>query len=255
MIGLAVLALSGGGTTNRSAGGETKPAHRTTHLCRAGEIRLGSSRAAFAAFVSNRVAVYRRPGRAPLATLPRLSESFARTNRSGVPTVVAVLAEVRAKDCQARWYRIELPRRLGTASTEEGYIRADAVGLAKVRKRVVVDLSQRKLTLFEDGASLMSVPVAVGAPSTPTPRGRFIVRERIRITDPGGAYGAAAIALSAYSEKLSYWPEGGPVAIHGTNDPDSIGKAASHGCVRLGAADLKRLFAKVQLGTPVEIVS
>ncbi len=63
------------------------------------------------------------------------------------------------------------------------------------------------------------------------------MRERIRII----AAGAAAIALSAYSEKLSDWPEGVPVAIRGANDPGSIGKVVSHGCVRLGAGDLKRL--------------
>jgi len=252
-IGLAVLALSGG-STDRSAGSGAERALKTTRHCRAGEIRLGSRRASFAAFVRTSAGVYRRPGGALLTTLQRLSKSFAGTNRSGVPTVVAVLTEVRASDCQARWYRIELPGRPGAASAKDGYVRASAVALAKVRTRVVVDLSQRKLTLFEDGVPVLRAPVAVGAPSTPTPRGRFIVRERIRITDSGGAYGAAAIALSAYSEKLSYWPEGGPVAIHGTNDPGSIGKAASHGCVRLGAADLKRLFANVQLGTPVEIV-
>lgn len=252
-IGLTVLALSGG-STDRSAGRKAKQGLEATRHCRAGEIRLGSRRVSFAAFVRASVGVYRHPDGALLTTLPRLRESFVRTNRNGVPTVVAALAEVRASDCQARWYRIELPVRSGVTSAKDGYVRASAVALAKVHTRVIVDLSQRRLTLFEDGVPVLRVPAAVGAPSTPTPPGRFIVRERIRITDSGGAYGAAAIALSAYSEKLSYWPEGGPVAIHGTNDPGSIGRAVSHGCVRLGAADLKRLFAKVGLGTPVEIV-
>ena len=120
--------------------------------------------------------------------------------------------------------------------------------------RVLIDLSRRLLTLYEDGEPVFHAAVSVGAPSTPTPRGRFIVRERIRITDTSGPYGAAAIALSGFSEKLIYWPQGGPIAIHGTNDPGSIGTAASHGCVRLGAGDLKRLFERVQIGTPVEIV-
>ena len=250
---VVVLALSGG-STDRSAGSKAKRGLEATRHCRAGEIRLGSRRVSFAAFVRTSVGVYRHPNGVLLTTLPRLRKSFVRTNRSGVPTVVAALAEVRMSDCQARWYRIELPRRSGVTSTEDGYIRAAAIELAKVRTRVVVDLSQRKLTLFEDGVPVLRAPAAVGASSTPTPRGRFIVRERIRITDSAGAYGAAAIALSAYSKKLSYWPEGGPVAIHGTNDPGSIGKAVSHGCVRLAARDLKRLFARVQLGTPVEIV-
>jgi lipoprotein-anchoring transpeptidase ErfK/SrfK len=129
------------------------------------------------------------------------------------------------------------------------------VAVAKLRTRIVIDLSRRRLTLFGDGRSVMSIPVAVGASATPTPRGRFFVIERIRITDPDGPYGAAALALSTFSEKLIHWPQGGPVAIHGTNDPASIGKAVSHGCVRVGARDLKRLFARVELGTPVLITS
>jgi lipoprotein-anchoring transpeptidase ErfK/SrfK len=206
------------------------------------------------AFVRTRAEVYGRPGGARLSTLSRLSKSFATTNQHGVPTVVAVLTEVRASDCQTRWYRVRLSGKPGVSGASEGYVPAEAVALTEVRSRMLIDLSSRHLTLYEGGVPVLRAPVAVGASATPTPRGRFVVRERIRITDSGGAYGAAAIALSAFSEKLIYWPQGGPVAIHGTNDPGSIGKAVSHGCVRLGSADLKRVFKKVQIGTPVEII-
>ncbi len=250
---VVVRALSG--HTGRSAHSGTVKTKTAARHCRAGEISLGSQRASFAVFLRGRAGVYGRPDGALLTTLPRLSKSFVQTSRSGVPTVAAVLSEVRGSDCRARWYRVELAGHPGAVSAEEGYVRAGAVELAKVRTRVVVDLSRHELTLFEDGVPVLRAPAAVGAPSTPTPRGHFFVRERIRISDTGGAEGAAAIALSAYSEKLHDWPDGGPIAIHGTNDPDSIGRAVSHGCVRLGARDLKRLFAQVQLGTPVEIVS
>lgn len=252
-VGLLVRAFSDGGS-DRVAGGGAKRAPATARHCRAGEVGLGSRRVSFVAFLSARAEVYRRPGGVRLTTLPRLSKSFAATSRRGVPTVVAALAEVRANDCRARWYRVRLSGEPGVSGAKEGYVPAGAVALGEVHTRVLVDLSRRHLTLFEDGAPVLGAPVAVGAPSTPTPRGRFIVRERIRITDSGGAYGAAAIALSAFSEKLIYWPQGGPVAIHGTSNPGSIGKAASHGCVRLGADDLKRVFERVQIGTPVEIV-
>jgi hypothetical protein len=247
-------ALSGGGH-GRLAGSGTEQTKTAARHCRAGEISLGSRRASFAVFLRGRAGVYGRPDGALLTTLPRLSKSFVQTNRSGVPTVAVVLSEVRGSDCRARWYRVELAGLPGAAGAEDGYVRAGAVELAKVRTRVVVDLSRHELTLFEDGVPVLRTPAAVGAPSTPTPRGHFFVRERIRIGDASGAEGAAAIALSAYSEKLHDWPDGGPIAIHGTNDPDSIGRAVSHGCVRLGAGALKRLFAEVQLGTPVEIVS
>jgi len=180
--------------------------------------------------------------------------SFSRSTREGVPSVVVVPAEIRERDCRALWYRVRLAGR-GGARSESGYVRPGALAIFEVRTRVVVDLSRRRLTFFEDGRPVSSVPVAVGAPSTPTPRGRFFVVERIRVTDRDGPYGAAALALSAFSEKLTYWPEGGPVAIHGTNEPGSIGRAVSHGCVRLGAHDLQFLFSRIDLGTPVEIVA
>ena len=252
-IGFAVHERRNGGA-ERPAGEKTTPVGTTTRSCRPDEIDLGSAQVSYAAFVRRRVNVYRRPDGALLTRLSRKSESFVSGNRRGVPTVLAALAEMRASDCLASWYRVRLAGKPGVSGAKEGYVRADGIALVKARSRVVVDLSQRKLTLFEGGVPVLRAPAAVGAPSTPTPRGRFIVRERIRITDSSGAYGAAAIALSGFSEKLIYWPQGGPVAIHGTNEPDSIGKALSHGCVRLGARDLARVFAKVQIGTPVEIV-
>ncbi|HEY4976167.1 MAG TPA: L,D-transpeptidase [Gaiellaceae bacterium] len=261
-LGIALVAAAIGfavherrsGSAERPAGEKTTPVGTTTRSCRPDEIDLGSVQVSYAAFVRRRVNVYRRPDGALLARLSSRSESFVSGNRRGVPTVLAALAELRANDCLASWYRVRLAGKPGVSGAKEGYVRADAIALVKVRSRVLVDLSQRKLTLFEDGVPVLSAPAAVGAPSTPTPRGRFIARERIRITDSSGAYGAAAIALSGFSEKLIYWPQGGPVAIHGTNEPGSIGKALSHGCVRLGARDLARVFAKVQIGTPVEIV-
>jgi lipoprotein-anchoring transpeptidase ErfK/SrfK len=251
-VGLPLRAYFGG--SDRAADDGAKRAATTTPHCQAGEVGLGSGRVSLVAFVRTHAEVYRRPGGARLTTLPRLSKSFVATSRRGVPTVVAALAEVRASNCRARWYRVRLYGKPGVSGAQEGYVPADAVDLAEVHTRVLVDLSRRRLTLYEDGAPVLVAPAAVGASSTPTPRGRFIVRERITITDSGGAYGAAASALSAFSEKLINWPQGGPVAIHGTSDPASIGKTVSHGCVRLGATDLKKLFERVQIGTPVDIV-
>lgn len=258
--GLAVLAIGllvrgfSGDDTRRSVGDGAKRVIETTRRCRAGEVALGSRRVSVVAFVRTRANVYGRPGGDRLSILSRSSKSFVETSRRGVPTVVAALGEVRASDCRALWYRVRLSGRPGISGGREGYISARSVRLEEVHTRVLVDLSRRRLTLYEDGAPVLRAAAAVGASSTPTPRGSFIVRERIRITDTSGAYGAAAIALSGFSEKLIYWPEGGPIAIHGTNDPGSIGRAASHGCVRLGAADLKKLFERVQVGTPVDIV-
>lgn len=251
-LGLAWAYLYDSG--GRSEGGQaSKPTPPVRH-CRPGEVSLESPQLRYAALVRSRTGVYRRPAGVLLTTLERRRASFSRSNRKGVPSVVAVPAEIRAGDCRALWYRVRLPGR-GGARAIRGYVRAQAVTLFEVHTRVLIDLSSRRLTLLEDGRPVLRAPVAVGAPSTPSPLGRFFVIERIRVIDRGGPYGATALALSTFSEKLTYWPQGGPVAIHGTNDPSSIGRAVSHGCVRLGARDLRFLFSRVELGTPVEISS
>ena len=254
-IGLAVRELSGASGGGTSGAGEvvTRPPATVRH-CAAGEVDLGSPSVSYVVFLRTRAEVDRRPGGSRLSTLSPRSQSFAATNRRGVPTVVAALGELRTSDCRVSWYRVRLSGKPGVSGASEGYVRAAAVELAEVHTRVLVDLSSRRLTLYENGAPVLRAVAAVGAPGTPTPRGQFVVRERIRITDSGGVYGAAAIALSAFSKQLIHWPRGGPVAIHGTNDPGSIGKAVSHGCVRLDAGALQRVFEKVQIGTPVEII-
>jgi lipoprotein-anchoring transpeptidase ErfK/SrfK len=100
---------------------------------------------------------------------------------------------------------------------------------------------------------VLTTPVAVGASATPTPVGRYYVDQRIRTSDPRGPFGPAVLAVSAHSEVLTGWPEGGPIAIHGTNAPWTIGQAATHGCVRVRNETLARLFAVTAGGTPVVI--
>jgi lipoprotein-anchoring transpeptidase ErfK/SrfK len=95
--------------------------------------------------------------------------------------------------------------------------------------------------------------VAIGAAATPTPIGRYYVNQRLVPDDPGGPFGPGAIGISAFSPVLTGWAQGGPVAIHGTNEPWSIGHAVSNGCLRLPNATLTRLFQVAVAGTPVVI--
>jgi hypothetical protein len=253
-IALASYALvSGNGEKQKPRPGEQ--ATSAAPRCRAGELRLGSSRRAYAVVLTRQAHVRRRPGGAVLVTLPKRRRSFAGASAGRVPTVALALAERVESDCRPSWYRIELPGEAGLPSGRYGYVRAGSVALIAVRTRIRVDLSQRRLTLYRDGRRVLQVPVAIGAPATPTPRGRFFVEERIRVNDPSGPFGGAAIAISAFSKVLPGWPGGGPIAIHGTNEPWSIGKAFSDGCIRIGARNLKRLFAAVEPGTPVVIGS
>ena len=76
------------------------------------------------------------------------------------------------------------------------------------------------------------------------------MRERLR--GSGGVYGPWAFGTSAYS-RLSDWPGGGVIGIHGTNEPWLVPGRPSHGCIRLRNADMERLYAQTPLGTPVVI--
>ena len=71
--------------------------------------------------------------------------------------------------------------------------------------------------------------------------------------DPGGPFGPSAVGIAAYSEVLTGWTQGGPIAIHGTNRPDLIGQAVSNGCVRVRNEVVTRIFDATLSGTPVVI--
>ena len=98
----------------------------------------------------------------------------------------------------------------------------------------MVDLSAAAAPPVSLGKLELETPVAVGATATPTPRGRYFVNERYSLPDASGPFGPAALGMSAHSDVLQdVWVEDGPIGIHGTNEPWSIGHAASHGCIRV----------------------
>ena len=68
-----------------------------------------------------------------------------------------------------------------------------------------------------------------------------------------GPYGPAALGVSAFSNVLTGWAQGGPIGIHGTNEPWSIGRSISNGCIRVPNALVRRLFTASFAGTPVVI--
>ena len=119
--------------------------------------------------------------------------------------------------------------------------------------RIVVDLSARRLVAYRGGRVVLRAPVAIGALQTPTPTGRFFVNERFVLSDPNGPFGVAALGISAHSTVLHDWVQGGPIALHGTNESATVGDAVSHGCIRLANGDMRRLLAVAPAGTPVLI--
>ena len=124
---------------------------------------------------------------------------------------------------------------------------------ATSQRLIVVSIPDRKLVLVQDGVAKRVYPVAVGKTSTPSPSGRFTIT--VRVSNPTYSHNGKVIAPGPKNPVGSRWiglsPKG--YGIHGTNEPSSIGKAASHGCIRMGKTDLEDLFAQVQVGDAVEI--
>ncbi len=118
---------------------------------------------------------------------------------------------------------------------------------AGLRVRIVVDVSAHQLTLYRAGRVVLRSPAAIGKPSTPTTLGTFFVTQRFVVDPPTGAYGPRALGISAFSNVLRAWRDGGPIGIHGTDETFSIGKPVSHGCVRLPNDLIIKLFAVTPL--------
>jgi lipoprotein-anchoring transpeptidase ErfK/SrfK len=151
------------------------------------------------------------------------------------------------------WARVKLPVR---PNGTEGWIKADDLMLYIVDSQVVIDLSDRTLTYFEDGEEILTTPVAVGSKRNPTPVGEFFITDNVTLANPGSAWGPHAFGLSARSETIMEYNGGdGIIGIHGTNRPGSIGNAASLGCVRVPNEVITELHELVPLGTPVSITA
>jgi lipoprotein-anchoring transpeptidase ErfK/SrfK len=238
----AVLMLAAGAVAARTPGFAGATARAAAH-CRAGTKPLGSPSTAVVAVVRKPTRAYRRPGRAPFA-------HFGRVNVNRYPTTFRALGVVRRRDCRAAWYRVQLPIKPNGIT---GFVPARSVRLGTVHTRILVDLSARRLTLFRNGRRILRTVVAVGSPATPTPTGRYYVNQRLVPSDANGPFGPAALGVSAFSPVLTGWMQGGPIGIHGTNEPWSIGRAVSNGCIRLRNPVLRRVYALTPAGTPVVI--
>jgi L,D-transpeptidase catalytic domain len=150
---------------------------------------------------------------------------------------------------------------LGVVATERpnnrlAWVRRNGPGLNLRRTgwSLHADLSERTLTLRKDGRRVHRLAVAIGRPGSETPTGRFAVTDKLSGSQFGAYYGCCILALSGHQPNTPPgWTGGDRLAIHGTDAPSTIGTAASAGCMRASDADLRRLMAKVPLGTLVFI--
>ncbi len=130
---------------------------------------------------------------------------------------------------------------------------AAADACAEERTRIVVSIPDRKLVLLRGTRVMKVYDVAVGKPSTPSPTGEFRIANRI--PNPTW-YGPGKVVAPGKANPLgTRWLGLGfrGYGIHGTNLPGSIGKAASHGCIRMRRHDIEELFQLVDVGTTVEL--
>ena len=131
-----------------------------------------------------------------------------------------------------------------------GFVLRSSVRLEHVPFSVELDLSSRRLTVWRNGVRLRRISVAVGAPSTPTPQGRFSITDKLSNFWPS-LYGCCAIALSARQTRPTPgWRGGDRIAIHAG---DGIGAAVSNGCLRAATADVRFLMRVLPLGTQVVV--
>lgn len=162
----------------------------------------------------------------------------------GLDEVVIVLEQ------RTTWSRV----RYSGTGRRTGWVPTSALSRPRLTDSwVVIDKDRRRLHVYRGKRKVVSARVGIGARGSPTPGGRFFIRERLVPANKRGIYGILAFGLSAYSRHRTDWPGGGQVGIHGTNQPGLIPGRISNGCVRLKNADVRRIDRHIGRGTPVRI--
>jgi hypothetical protein len=188
----------------------------------------------------------------PDSRAPRIESVAARRPLTGVHTVLPVLRSVRSRGGDA-WVRVRLP---GRPSGHRGWIRARRTRRTSTGWHLQLELSTRRVTVYQYGRVVRRFRAVVGKPSTPTPRGRFFIEEALALSS-GATGGPFALATSARSNVFQEF-DGGPgqIALHGRNHlSGGLGTAASHGCVRLSGGAITWLAWRIRSGVPLDITS
>ncbi len=167
---------------------------------------------------------------------------------SAAPTVAQSVTQ--APDTQAPDIQPPAPQPATQTAYSGSQVAADS--------RIVLSIRERRLYLYQGDMLVSSYPVAVGTDETPTPQGQFSISHMIvdpvwqspwtgevHEAGPNSALGLRWIQFAAGDE--------GVFGFHGTPTVDSIGKAASNGCVRMRNEDVVALFNQVGVGTAVTV--
>lgn len=188
------------------------------------------------------MAIHRRPSfDAPaIGVLPSRSKYYR----------VGITAWIEKLSRDGRWGRVELPY---VWPRRAGWIPLRELPLDRTFVEVRVDLSRHWVNVMKSGRTVAGFRTATGSRSSPTPTGAYFVTDRIPFA-AGGALGSFAFGISGIQPHLPEgWSGGDQLAIHGTDDPSSVGTSTSAGCLRVGERALRRLRPLLKLGTPVLI--
>jgi len=156
---------------------------------------------------------------------------------------------------QGDWLQIRLDSRPNGTT---GWVHKSDVVLTVTGYRIVISVSQRSLTLYQNGSPIYSAPVGVGRPQWPTPLGPSFVDAVYSVApNQQRIYGPVALITGSHSNVFTEFDGGdGTVAIHAyPSDPASTnGVASSHGCIRASPTTMSTI-SQVPPGTPIDFVA
>jgi lipoprotein-anchoring transpeptidase ErfK/SrfK len=174
-----------------------------------------------------------------------VTQTLSNPIESGAPLTFLV------QERQPEWLHVLLPLRPNGST---GWVRTSDVHLTSHHYRIKVELAAHRLIVTNEGKPILDTAVGVGTQDTPTPGGLYYTKELLQPPDPNGPYGHYTYGLSGFSNVITSFNGGdGVIGIHGTNDPTTVGKNVSHGCLRISNDAIDMLAKRLPLGVPVEI--
>lgn len=249
---IGALALSSGESSGRDA---TDPQQRTFQpnepdKGKAEPFASGSAPASAAdklkpgqnvtATVRGRPVLYSKPGGGKKRTLPAHTQF-------DTPRVFGVVRR------RGEWLAVQAPE---LKNGQVGWLRATDAKLDTTPWALHADLSTKRIEVRKDGRRMRSFPIAIGNPQNPTPKGRYSVTDKLKVTDASSPYGCCVLALSGHQVDLPPdWPGGDRLGVHATRDLSSIGKPVSLGCMRTTSDNARWLINTIPLGSPIFINS
>jgi L,D-transpeptidase-like protein len=188
------------------------------------------------ASTTGKTTLYKKPGGAVRIKLSSRTEW-------GSPRILGVIRR------RGEWVSVQAPE---LDNGEVAWMETSRARLDCVHWAMRANLKKRRLYVQHNGRTVRRFVIAVGRPGNSTPRGRFSVTDKLRVTDPGSPYGCCVLALSGHQTNLPpSWPGGDRLAVHATRELTSLGRAASLGCMRVTSTQARWLIKTIPLGTPV----